>query len=384
MCNNILCENLIVFFVFFPVKKMINSLLNGVLKNLGLYSNEVVEYFNRNTCSYTGPFIFYGKIKNGKIITPDYEYIGEVYHSGNYCMYGRGICTYNNGMIYEGNFVSNNLEGHGKITKNNEIICEGIFDGGNLINGYYIFEGNKVEGITDRIWSNWTGKITSEAGDIFTGNFTTNGIFTKITDKKGILKKANGDIIIGEWLSNKLWGKDCTITYSNGDTYIGSMCLDEYDEGILTKNGILFKGKWTCLINEKHFAGEVNYPNGDVYIGLCINDKRNGKGNLISGDILYCCNWKDDLKNGDGYVLTGEIKTYKTWRNDMEITEEQSLKIKCPECRKDLNFLLSECKIHQTNQRSDEICQLCMSNICNINLPCQHRYCDNCIKLVKN
>jgi hypothetical protein len=66
------------------------------------------------------------------------------------------------------------------------------------------------------------------------------------------------------------------------------------------------------------------YSGGDVYDGYWKNDKRNGKGILISKLGTYFGEWKDDAKHGKGQFYSSKNKdvydgTYKEGERDGEI-----------------------------------------------------------------
>lgn len=224
------------------------------------------------------------------------------------------------------------------------------------------------------------GKITYKNGNIFEGIIDiTHTVIPKVTYMKGTLISANNTVVVGEWKDDILTGNDCKIIYPDGDNYSGSIVKGQFDTGMLISEGYMFNGHWGN--NARNFSGTIKYPNGDIYEGTYTNSKRNGYGTLIQGNISYYAYSNNDLKNGDGYISINGVKTNKSWKNNLDV--ERPIQINCPECCKKLNFMLSECTIFESNRRVDEICKICMKNVCNINLPCQHRYCDTCIKLIR-
>lgn len=362
-----------------------------LLKSVGLYRGEVTKTNDKGK-TYTGPYIYNLGNENGRLITDKYEYTGEIHRlNDDYDMYGNGICTFNTGTVYQGEFYMGKPNGQLKIIKNNNIIMEGIVEMGQLKSGYYLTEsGDRIQSEKFLLKNLCGGDVTVEriSGDRFVGTVYDSSLlyFQKETElimpdvsySNGVLTKNNGDIYQGKWYFQFFDGE---ITHISGDVYTGKTFNDDYTAGKLeTKDGYVFEGEWV----NKTFVGKVKYPNGDEYTGVCKNDKRNGEGmlSLASGDV-YCCNWTNDLKNGKGYQIVDGIRTTKHWNNDLEIEVEQPLNIKCPECRENLSFMLSKCKILEKYMKEDNICEICTENVCNINLPCQHQYCSECIKLIQ-
>lgn len=369
---------------------------------MGIMGGEV-----RKTCSgktYIGPYIPNMSVRSGRLIFSNFEYVGQVKRIGKlYFMNGEGTFTLN-GITYEGRYEVDKFEGPLKVTKGGVVILEGIFQESRFISGYYIANDDSI------IYSNsfnsynvyFYGNIVRPNCDVFNGKFrkicdefikgSIIEVFGDVEYKEGVLNKENGTIIDGEWISYRWVGEnrvdaDVEIKYTNGDIYKGTLRnVNEYNEneyfiGKLTKaDGTIFDGQWTHNV----FFGKVKYPNGDFYNGYCKGGKRNGQGKLtiLNGE-TYVCNWINDRKNGNGSVIFKKIQTQFFWNNDTEIQKEKPLNIKCPKCRKNISFLLSECKMYEENIKQDNICCICFENICNTNLPCQHQFCLNCVKLIK-
>ena len=98
------------------------------------------------------------------------------------------------------------------------------------------------------------------------------------------------------------------INYENGDKYLGSI-FNNKKEGrgkMIYKNGGSYQGEWSNdLIDGK---GIYNYKNGNKYDGYFFEGKRNGKGIMIyNNGSKYDGEWKNDVFNGFGilYYIDG-------------------------------------------------------------------------------
>lgn len=132
---------------------------------------------------------------------------------------------------------------------------------------------------------------------------------------KGVLITPKKTKIDGSWKNGKPNGQ-CSIFYSDGDSYLGEM-----SQGL--KNG---KGKYTGadgsssegIYKNDTLSGSViiTYPKGSVYVGTWSNDKKNGNGKYTSPN-GYSAEGKfinDTLEgyatikysNGDKYI--GDVK----------------------------------------------------------------------------
>ncbi len=183
--------------------------------------------------------------------------------SGN-CINGFGKVIFENGDIYEGNWVNGKKEGKGTFTYTNIGIYTGQY-----------------------------------ANDVRSG--------------KGKFSFLNGDIYEGSWVDDKIQGQG-TYTFKSGETYIG-----QYANG--KKNG---KGKET-LVNGGIYEGDfVNdyregqgifrFIDGAVYSGQFVNGRRNGYGKLYtkSTNTTQEGIWKDDvLVNYTSAIDSASVKNGK-------------------------------------------------------------------------
>ncbi len=132
-----------------------------------------------------------------------------------------------------------------------------------------------------------------------------------------------------------------TVTYDNGDIYIGNVDEDSWDvdatgntymakQGKGTyycKNGTVITGYW----NDSFLEGKatVKYKNNEKFTGYFSEDKRNGNGTywFKNGD-KWTGYWKNDKMNGSG-TYTWKSKNYVkgTWKNG-KLHGKATLKIK--------------------------------------------------------
>lgn len=321
----------------------------------------------KNNDIYQGLYLFEDKIGIGEIIHLGiYTYQGEILKIKIFLRHGIGETIFENGDKYQGNYYIDKMHGQGKLQKNNGLIQEGIFFYDKLEEGYIILQnGDKIIG-NFNLCVNVNKQFTVEKdnGDKYVGILNNSfSLIDKIIDiqyYKGILTKDNGDIYSGNWINNNgLPSLNVEIKYINGDYFMGEIFDNKY-------------------------YGNFTYCNGDTYIGELCNQKRNGIGKLITNNITYKCNWINDIKNGKGIKIINNEIFNVFWKDDIEIDKEQPIKIKCPLCTEINEFILSKCKVRESNLNINNICVICLTNVCNITIPCQDMFCYDCIKYLDN
>ena len=106
-------------------------------------------------------------------------------------------------------------------------------------------------------------------------------------------------------MSNSYQDSNRTITYENGDKYVGDLKNGlKNGKGIyFYANGNKYEGDWKD--DKKEGRGTFSFVNGDRFEGECKNDKANGKGvkYFKNGDI-YDGDWKDDAMDGRGILYS--------------------------------------------------------------------------------
>jgi antitoxin component YwqK of YwqJK toxin-antitoxin module len=180
-------------------------------------------------------------------------------------------------LVFEGEFINNNILYGKKFDKNNKIILELEKPKGLIkeydYDGHIIFEGEYLNG--ER---NGKGKQYDYDGHIIFEGEYLNGI------RNGKGKEYNYDGSLkfeGEYLNDKEWEGKC---YDSSKNIIyelkgGKGFIKEYED-----NKLLFEYEY--LNGEKNGKGkEYYYDNGKVYFeGEYINGQRNGKGKEFDYD----------------------------------------------------------------------------------------------------
>lgn len=161
------------------------------------------------------------------------SYVGEKNISEQ--RHGKGICQFENGDVYEGDWIENKMAGQGvyKYASGN------VYEGGymdNLMNGRGVY------------------KYTS-SGNVYEGEFKDGKMAGK-----GLFKYASGSTYEGEFRDNK----------SNGQG------LYKY------ANGNIYEGEWKN--DKKHGQGIYKYANGDIFEGQFMNGKMHGTGIFRTAD----------------------------------------------------------------------------------------------------
>ena len=152
------------------------------------------------------------------------RYIGEI---KNGLRHGKGKMIYNNGNIYEGNWLNDLFDGKGNyLHKKYGQNTSGDWENGYLIRGQIIF----FKGVMGE------EKYIGEVIYSFFGYPVPHGM--------GAYFYMNGDKYVGEFVDYKKEGKG-TFTWANGDSYCGFWQDDEYHgNGILNKDGVIKEGNW--------------------------------------------------------------------------------------------------------------------------------------------
>ena len=183
------------------------------------------------------------------------EYIGYV---KNGVPNGNGVFRYNNGNVWEGNWVN------GKMFKGDGFI-------------YYV--NAKYEGHIDNSMRNGQGKYTGD------NNLTYNGSW--VNDKRdgtGKCEFEDGSIYEGDWKDDIKNGQG-KMTYKDRSTYEGGWINDNrsgYGKYIDKSEGAIYEGEWKYDI--KNGQGKMTYKDGSNYEGGWYGDKKHGEGKLTDAD----------------------------------------------------------------------------------------------------
>lgn len=118
-------------------------------------------------------------------------------------------------------------------------------------------------------------------GSVYYGEWNNRGLM----NGQGIFHYANNNIYIGEWRDGLITGYGLYYWSANGNVYIGDWMNDQmHGYGIWRdgQDGRYYAGNW--LYDKKNGNGQFNWPNGDAYKGVFIDDEMTGKGRYLSHD----------------------------------------------------------------------------------------------------
>ncbi|GAB2230311.1 hypothetical protein Droror1_Dr00014572 [Drosera rotundifolia] len=165
---------------------------------------------------------------------------------------GSWVQVYNNGDVYEGEFVNGKCSGSG-------VYCYYLSSGR--------YEGDWVDGKYDGY-----GIETWSKGSRYKGQYKEG-----LRHGFGVYKAHAGDVYVGEWCNGKCHGFG-VYSCCDGSVYVGQF-------------------KWGV----KHGLGHFTYRNGDVYAGEYFADKMNGFGvyKYANGN-LYEGSWHEGGRQGRG------------------------------------------------------------------------------------
>ena len=230
---------------------------NGVHEE-GLFADNVLNGKGKRVRSNSveeGSFVK-GRLVSGSMQLPDGTLI-EAQEIDGTSFRGKGRVVLANGVIQEGNFEANKLNGFGKSVTQN-----------------YTDEGMFVDGLLSG-----QGSRTAVSGLRHEGTFVAGMMsFGKIT-------YPDGSVYEGPVQNNKKVG-DGVYTYAvDGSKYVGAFANDKPNgHGVLTfADGTIVEGNFS----DGDVSGEavIQYPNGIVYRGPVVSRRlRHGTGTVTSAD----------------------------------------------------------------------------------------------------
>jgi len=219
------------------------------------------------------------------------EYNGEMLNGKRN---GYGVCKYENGNVYLGEWKDNKYQGKGKL-----IYSEG--DSRDYLEGE--FSDHKANGACIMKFKN---------GDCYSGNMTDGkltGLFTYTQN--------DGYVYEGEMLSGEKHGKGKLIypVDNEFDFYDGEwLNNNEHGQGVLKyKDGKSWEGSWKHGKKENGF-GFIKYKNGRIFCGSMKDGKINGKGKLSYPESesweYYEGEWVDGFFSGNGILKYRDGSSY--------------------------------------------------------------------------
>ena len=195
--------------------------------------------------------------------------------------HGRGIFSWNNGDVYEGEWRYNLQNGKGKFT-----YADGGYFQGDWLNdeqhGYGFLKdcNGEFEGEFDHECRSGKGKQKYNNNDVYTGQW--------FNDKRhgvGSQKWEDGAVYEGEWANDTMHGKGLYI-FENGDRYDGDFCHDqktgigEYQWADSVDQLVKYVGGF--LNGKRHGEGMERYKNGNWQIGEWVEGVHQGEMHLHS------------------------------------------------------------------------------------------------------
>ncbi|GHS91484.1 hypothetical protein AGMMS49949_01970 [Alphaproteobacteria bacterium] len=204
--------------------------------------------------------------------TSEDSYEGAVNKNGK--PHGKGVLKYDDGRIYDGEWVNGKEHGTGTLTKP---------DGST-------YKGDWVKGKKHGTGILTTADGSTDKGDWVNGKRQGKG---EQTYKDGYLFWYTGCWLEDRWHG---WG---ILRLKDGSTYAGY-----FDHGLKEGNGMLMyrDGKYDgdFKADKRDGRGKMEYCDGTIYDGSWKDDKRNGYGRLIRREedgrvcVLHAGLWKDD------------------------------------------------------------------------------------------
>jgi hypothetical protein len=214
-------------------------------------------------------------------------YEGEMY---NKLREGRGVCLYNNGMIYEGTWKLDKEHGVGTLMSSDRkrIIYQGEWERGRMHGrGIYHYDnGCHQVGPND-------GK--EELVARYDGEFKEN---TK--HGLGTYYNVDGSEYSGRYIEGQQCGRG-VFTWPDGSVYEGDWKDGKrHGTGFLkASDGFTYDGAW--VNNTMEGRGTAVYPNGQKYVGLFTAGRRDGRGTMLfTNGAIYEGRFRDDAIDGQG------------------------------------------------------------------------------------
>jgi hypothetical protein len=218
-------------------------------------------------------------------------YEGEMSH-GNCLRDGRGICLYNNGTMYKGEWKRNKEHGRGTLmtADRKRVIYKGEWERGRM-HGQGVYYYNQ----DDHFISSRKDESSEQQGCRYEGDFKEN-----VRHGIGKYVLPDGSVYEGDWRENLMSGRG-TFKWPDGSAYVGSW-KDGKRNGpgfLQTSDGFVYDGMWAQ--NAMEGRGIATYPSGQRYEGLWSNGRREGRGTIhFTNGAVYEGRFRDDCMEGQG------------------------------------------------------------------------------------
>eukprot|EP01032_Pedospumella_encystans_P039240 gene39240-biopygen23878 len=215
----------------------------------------------------------------GKLTHPDGRTLEGEFREGR-IWHGTGVLTHKDGAVYEGQFTVGKTHGQGKLIYPDGRTLEGEFKEGRLWNGNgaKVFkDGSSFVGEFKGGEWHGQGKLTYPDGRWREGQFQEGRLWN------GTEAQANGHIK-KQWVEGELAAVGAPAQFTN-------------------KQGAVFDGAYLDK-TKKHGKGQIKYPDGSVYEGEWLKEKRHGAGRLTSaaGEVFEGVFEKDVPVSGKGIL----------------------------------------------------------------------------------
>jgi len=201
---------------------------------------------------------------------------------------GRGVCLFNNGTLYEGEWKRKKEHGKGTLmtADRRRIMYEGEWERGRMHGqGTYFYSGD----------ASVQARRNRQVDSRYIGEFKENA-------RHGVGKYylPDGSTYEGEWRDNEMSGQG-TFRWPDESFYVGQWKDGKrHGTGMLSSSdGFTYDGMW--VQNAMEGRGIATYPSGQRYEGLWANGRREGRGTIVfTNGAIYEGRFRDDCMEGQG------------------------------------------------------------------------------------
>jgi len=244
------------------------------------------------------------ELVGGQVFCQDGEYLGT-FAPKTRAFQGHGIMKFKSGDIYDGEWKDGLMHGQGCFVYGKIFADDSEEEEESKETITSMFMGQFVEGKRKQ------GTLTYENGDVYTGEFTEDGLretgeikfmngdefaglFEDGAIKCGIMTFKSGDVYSGEFKDSMFDGSGKMI-YANGDEFSG-----EFKAG--AKHG---SGQLVLAIKDSEAAGgDAEDRNMGIYIGEFFEDEMHGNGTFTFKDgSEYIGRFQKGLQHGQGMLI---------------------------------------------------------------------------------
>eukprot|EP00977_Amphora_coffeiformis_P000538 scaffold132_cov170-Amphora_coffeaeformis.AAC.17 len=219
-------------------------------------------------------------------------YEGELY---NGLREGRGVCVYNNDMVYEGEWQLDKEHGFGTLWTGDKrrTIYQGEWTGGRIHGQgkYYYYDSNSD--------ATSSGNKTQSR---YEGEFREN-----LRHGNGMYVLPDGSTYNGQWQNGNMTGRGI-FTWPDGSVYDGDWKDNQrHGNGVLkASDGFCYEGTW--VHNTMEGRAVATYPDGQEYHGMFSSGRREGRGTIkFPNGAIYEGRFRDDAVDGQGTMKIRKV-----------------------------------------------------------------------------